>query len=342
MNFFITGTAGFIGFHLARRLLMDGNTVTGFDAVTPYYDRGLKRARLRLLSDFERFVPIEGRLEDLNVLRSSVDQSNAETIVHLAAQPGVRYSIENPREYIDANLVGSYNLLEVASETRPRHLLMASSSSVYGANEAVPFRETDRADRPLSLYAATKASMEAMTHALSHLHYLPTTVFRFFTVYGPWGRPDMALFKFVDAIERGQPIDVHGEGKPRRDFTYIDDLIEAICRLIPIAPSPEGRVALPSDMDSLSSEAPFRVVNIGGGRPVSLLEFIDVIEAALGKQAFRRLVPMQAGDVPLTFASSDLLEALTAFKPQTTIENGVRAFVDWHRTHYRDTRLNPG
>jgi UDP-glucuronate 4-epimerase len=256
-----------------------------------------------------------------------------DVIVHLAAQAGVRYSMENPRAYIDANLVGSWNLLELAATLKVTHLLLASTSSVYGGNRKIPFAETDRADEPLSLYAATKKAMESMAHAHAHLHQLPTTVLRFFTVYGPWGRPDMALFKFVAAMLKDEPIEVYGEGKMSRDFTYVDDLVEAIVRLIGIVPHEANRLIGSGINDSLSGEAPLRIVNIAGGHPTELLDLIEAIERTLGKPAKRTMLPMQPGDVPRTHASSDLLYALTGFRPDTPIEVGVRAFVDWYRAY---------
>ena len=333
MRLLITGSAGFIGFHLTRRLLGDGHTVVGYDGMTPYYDVRLKQARLEILRAQPGFTPVTAMLEEAGALMRAADLAAPDVIVHLAAQAGVRYSLENPRAYIDANLIGSWNVLDVARAVRPKHLVVASTSSVYGANLRVPFAETDRADEPLSLYAATKKGMEAMAHAYAHLHRLPTTMLRFFTVYGPWGRPDMALFKFVDAITAGRPIEVYGHGKPQRDFTYIDDLTEAIVRLIAIVPDEANRVMRPGVTDSLSLQAPFRVVNIAGGQPVVLDELIAAVEAALGRKAQRTLLPMQPGDVPVTHASPALLEALTGFKPGTTIAEGVQAFVAWYRDY---------
>jgi len=333
MRLLITGSAGFIGFHLTRRLLADGHTVVGYDGMTPYYDVRLKQARLEILRAQPGFTPVTAMLEEAGALMRAADLAAPDVIVHLAAQAGVRYSLENPRAYIDANLIGSWNVLDVARAVRPKHLVAASTSSVYGANLRVPFAETDRADEPLSLYAATKKGMEAMAHAYAHLHRLPTTMLRFFTVYGPWGRPDMALFKFVDAITAGRPIEVYGHGKPQRDFTYIDDLTEAIVRLIAIVPDEANRVMRPGVTDSLSLQAPFRVVNIAGGQPVVLDELIAAVEAALGRKAQRTLLPMQPGDVPVTHASPALLEALTGFKPGTTIAEGVQAFVAWYRDY---------
>ena len=332
MRFLITGTAGFIGFHLARRLLDDGHFVVGFDGMTQYYDVRLKEARHGILERSNGFKAVIGQLEDVDALKRAADLAEPEVIVHLAAQAGVRYSLENPKAYVDANLVGSWNVLELAKERAVQHLLLASTSSVYGANDKVPFAEADKTDEPLTLYAATKKAMEAMAHSYAHLWKIPTTAFRFFTVYGPWGRPDMALFKFVSAIEKGEPIDVYGEGRMRRDFTYVEDLVEAIVRLIPKAPAEDNRVTAEGVIDTLSRQAPFRIVNIGGGQPVGLIDFIEAIEAALGKTATRNMLPMQKGDVPQTFAAPDLLRELTGYVPEATVGEGVSRFVQWYRS----------
>jgi UDP-glucuronate 4-epimerase len=330
MRVLVTGTAGFIGYHLARRLLDAGVFVVGFDGMTPYYDVRLKERRHERLARSNGFRAVVGMLEDPDALARAAALAEPDVIVHLAAQAGVRYSLENPRAYVDANLVGTFNVLELAKTCGVRHLLLASTSSVYGAADKVPFEEADPTDQPLTLYAASKKAGEAMAHAYAHLWKIPTTAFRFFTVYGPWGRPDMALFKFVAAILKGEPIDVYGGGAMRRDFTYVEDLVEAIVRLIPIAPDEANRVAADRARDTLSPQAPFRIVNIGGGQPVGLNDFIAVIERALGRDAVRTLLPMQKGDVPQTFASPALLEALTGYVPTTPIEVGVRRFVEWY------------
>jgi len=330
MKYLVTGTAGFIGFHLARRLLEQGHAVVGFDAMTSYYDVRLKYARHAILERMSGFQAHIGRLEDTSALRAAADAAEPDVIVHLAAQAGVRYSITNPRDYAESNLLGSFNLLELAREIQPRHLLLASTSSAYGANQAMPFRESDKADHPLTFYAATKKAMEGMAHSYAHLFSIPTTCFRFFTVYGPWGRPDMALFKFVDAIEDGKPIDIYGMGQMRRDFTYVADLVEAVDRLTPCIPIVGHPVVGEGVSDTLSPAAPWRLVNIGGGEPVGLLDFVEAIERVLGKSAMRRMVPMQPGDMVETFADPRLLEALTGFRPRTRVEEGVRAFVEWY------------
>ena len=330
MRFLITGTAGFIGFHLAKRLLSEGHVVVGYDAMTDYYDRRLKEDRHAILARSNAFTPVVARLEDEAALREAGELAKPDVIVHLAAQAGVRYSIENPRAYVDANLIGSFNVLELAKDLKPQHLLLASTSSVYGGNEKMPFAETDRADFPITLYAATKKAMEAMAHSHAHLWNVPTTCFRFFTVYGPWGRPDMALFKFVDAIEKGEAIDVYGEGRMKRDFTYIDDLVEAIVRLVEKPPMKGDPVAADGIEDTLSPVAPWRCVNIAGGTSVGLIEFIEAIEAAIGKPATRNMLPMQPGDVRETYADHRLLEALTGYRPATPVKDGVKAFVEWY------------
>ena len=277
---------------------------------------------------------VTGMLEDKAALDRAAELAEPDVIVHLAAQAGVRYSLENPRSYVDSNLVGSFNVLELARNLQPKHLLLASTSSVYGANEKIPFAESDKADEQMTIYAATKKSMELMAHSYAHLFHVPTTAFRFFTVYGPWGRPDMALFKFVDAIRNDRPIEIYGEGKMSRDFTYIDDLVEGIVRLINVIPSEENRVVSDTIIDTLSKNAPFRVVNIGGGQPVGLMNFVETIETMLGKKAIRKMLPMQPGDVHNTYAVPDLLVALTGFKPGIEVEVGVRRFVEWYQENY--------
>ena len=326
MRFFVTGSAGFIGFHLCRRLLADGHLVDGFDAMTPYYDPALKQRRLSLLAENNGFRNTIGALEEMSGLERAYEAARPDVVVHLAAQAGVRYSLDNPRAYIQSNLVGTFNLMECARRGPPRHLMIASTSSVYGESFDVPFYEKNQTDRPITLYAATKKSTEVIGHSYAHLWSLPTTVFRFFTVYGPWGRPDMAPQKFLEAIEAGRPIDVFNYGDMQRDFTYIDDLVEAIVRLVCCAPVAGESIG---DKDTVSPVAPFRIVNIGRGAPAELMAFIAALERTVGKSAQRNYLPMQKGDVPVTFANCDLLEALTGYRPSTSIETGVRALVDW-------------
>lgn len=332
MKIFVTGTAGFIGFHLARRLLADGHSVTGFDGVTDYYDPALKRARLALLVREPGFVAVEAMLEDAAGLGAALAASGAEIVIHLAAQAGVRYSLEAPQSYVQSNVVGTGNLLEALRAAPPRHFLFASTSSIYGGNTKLPFAETDRADGPVSLYAATKKAGEAMVHSYAHLFGIPSTCLRFFTVYGPWGRPDMAPIKFATAIVEGRPIDVYGQGRMRRDFTYIDDLVAAIDRLKDLPPELGKPVAA---HDSLSAVAPFRVVNIAGGRQTELMDFIAAIETALGQKAQLNMLPMQPGDVVETQADTALLATLIGQLPETPVAVGVARFVDWFRDYYR-------
>ena len=334
MRFFVTGSAGFIGFHLCKRLLADGHIVDGFDALTPYYDVELKKRRLALLARSNAFRNTVAMLEDISALQAAYEAAQPDIVIHLAGQAGVRYSLDNPRAYIESNIVGTFNLLECVRSAPPHHLLMASTSSVYGANRQVPFAETMQTDHPLSLYAATKKASEDIAHSYAHLWAIPITMFRFFTVYGPWGRPDMALFKFVEAIENNRPIDIYNNGDMKRDFTYVDDLVEGIVRLAdraPLAPAARTGVAYRSD----SPQAPFRTVNIGNGAPVNLLDFVSAIEEALGRTAHKNFMPMQKGDVPATFASAQILFDLTGFRPATSVREGVAAFVDWYRQEYR-------
>jgi len=328
---FITGTAGFIGFHLARLLLSQGFTVAGFDGMTDYYDVALKQRRHAMLLQSEAFSRTEAMLEDEAAVNRAIDDFAPDVIVHLAAQAGVRYSLENPRAYIDANIVGTFNVMEAARRNNVAHLLMASTSSVYGANEEMPFAEAQKADTPLTIYAATKKANEAMGHSYAHIHGLPTTMFRFFTVYGPWGRPDMALFKFTRGILEGTPIDIYNNGEMWRDFTYIDDLVLGIRGLIDAVPGgPETAV----EGDNLSPAAPFRVVNIGNSDKVRLLDFVEAIEAEVGKKAIRNYMPMQTGDVPATWADTSLLQRLTGYRPQTPMREGVAQFVRWYRDYH--------
>lgn len=330
---FITGTAGFIGFHLAKLLLDEGFAVHGYDGMTDYYDVRLKQRRTQILLQNERFAFTEGMLEDDALLSRTVDKAAPDVIVHLAAQAGVRYSLENPRAYIDSNIVGTFNVMEAARRARVDHLLMASTSSVYGANTEMPFSELEKADTQMTIYAATKKANESMGHSYAHLWDLPTTMFRFFTVYGPWGRPDLALYKFVDAILDGRPIDIYNHGEMYRDFTYVDDLVRAIRLLIAAVPRrPERPEDIP-DWDSLSPAAPYRVVNIGNSEKVRLLDFIDAIEAKLGIAAKRNYMPIQPGDVPATWADGTLLQNLTGYRPQTRFQEGISRFVDWYRDY---------
>lgn len=328
----ITGAAGFIGSHLAALLLEQGHRVIGLDAHDSYYDPGLKVARETRLLNFPGFQPVHAHVEDPGVLMELFQTHRPDAVVHLAAQAGVRFSIDNPRAYVQSNILGTFELLEAARAFPPQHLLLASTSSVYGANTEMPYRETDKADSQMSFYAASKKSTEAMAHSYAHLFGLPVTMFRFFTVYGPWGRPDMAPYLFTHAILQGEPIKIFNHGDMRRDFTYVGDLVRAIGLLIPKPPTAGAPVG---PEDSLSPVAPWRVVNIGNGSPVQLLDFIAAIEDTTGRKAIRQMLPMQPGDVPATWADTTLLQRLTGYAPQTDIRDGVQSYVDWFRSYYR-------
>ncbi|MEL7252878.1 MAG: NAD-dependent epimerase/dehydratase family protein [Pseudomonadota bacterium] len=334
---FVTGTAGFIGFHLAKHLLDEGFQVVGYDGMTDYYDVALKQRRHQMLLQNAGFTTTEGMLEDNALLSQTIADAAPDVIVHLAAQAGVRYSLENPRSYVESNLIGTFNVMEAARELGVDHLLMASTSSVYGGNTEMPFDEQQKASTPLTLYAATKRANEHMAHSYAHLWKIPTTMFRFFTVYGAWGRPDLALFKFMRAALEGDAIDVYNHGNMSRDFTYVGDLVRGIRLLIdaqpPLVDDREDAEAIPGD--SLSPVAPFRSVNIGNGQQVPLMDFIRALEEALGFEIKKNFMEMQKGDVPGTWANTDLLEHLTGFRPNTPIEDGIGRFVDWYRDYYR-------
>ena len=327
----VTGSAGFIGYFTCRALLRAGWRVVGLDALSPYYDVTLKERRHAMLSQFPGFTPQIGRLETPDLMASLFSEHRPELVIHLAAQAGVRYSITNPASYVQANLMGTAELLEAARACPPAHMLLASTSSVYGANTEMPYQEVHQADTQMSFYAATKKATEAMAHSYAHLYGLPTTMFRFFTVYGPWGRPDMAHFKFTKAILKGDPIDVYNNGDMMRDFTYVDDLVGAIQALADVVPDVGQAVGL---HDSLSSVAPFRIVNIGNGAPVRLMDYIAAIEAACGRQAQKTFLPMQPGDVPGTWADTRLLETLIGAHTTTPLGEGMQVFVDWYRDYY--------
>ncbi len=330
----ITGTAGFIGFHLARLLLSEGFRVHGYDGMTDYYDVTLKQRRHQLLMQTPGFSATEALLEDHEQLIDVADQFQPEVIVHLAAQAGVRYSLDHPRSYINSNVVGTFNVMEVAREHKVDHLLMASTSSIYGAGEDMPFTETDKADNQLTIYSATKKANEAMGHSYAHLWDLPTTMFRFFTVYGTWGRPDLAYFKFVAAILDRRPIDIYNHGDMYRDFTHVEDLVRGIRLLVDVPPVRPASADDIEDGDSLSPVAPYRIVNIGNGEKVRLMDFIETIEDAVGQKAIRNYMPMQLGDVPATWADNNLLQRLTGYTPQTEFKDGIVQFVSWYRDYY--------
>jgi len=334
MNFLVTGAAGFIGFHVSQRLLAAGHQVVGIDNLNDYYDVNLKHARLDLIKADSGFTFIEMDLADRDAIASLFDQHTFQRVIHLGAQAGVRYSIENPHAYADSNLIGHLNILEGCRHHKIEHLLYASSSSVYGLNRKMPFSTEDSVDHPVSLYAATKKANELMSHTYSHLYQLPTTGLRFFTVYGPWGRPDMALFKFTRAMIAGEAIDVYNQGQMKRDFTYIDDIAEAIVRLQDVIPQQDDNWTVETGSPATSS-APYRVYNIGNSQPVTLMNYIEAIEKALGITAKKNLMPMQPGDVLETSADTEALYKAIVFKPQTGVEEGVKNFVDWYRDFYR-------
>ncbi|WP_422881030.1 NAD-dependent epimerase [Pantoea agglomerans] len=334
MNFLVTGAAGFIGFHVSQRLLAAGHQVVGIDNLNDYYDVNLKHARLNLIKADPGFTFIEMDLADRDAMASLFEQQKFQRVIHLGAQAGVRYSIENPHAYADSNLTGHLNILEGCRHHKIEHLLYASSSSVYGLNRKMPFSTEDSVDHPVSLYAATKKANELMSHTYSHLYQLPTTGLRFFTVYGPWGRPDMALFKFTRAMIAGEAIDVYNQGQMKRDFTYIDDIAEAIVRLQDVIPQQDDNWTVETGSPATSS-APYRVYNIGNSQPVTLMNYIEAIEKALGITAKKNLMPMQPGDVLETSADTEALFKAIGFKPQTGVEEGVRNFVDWYRDFYR-------
>lgn len=330
----VTGAAGFIGFHLAERLLGEGRAVVGLDNLNAYYDVDLKKERLARLQAHNRFSFAHLDLTNGPEVRALVEKLRPAVLVNLAAQAGVRYSLTNPHAYADANLIGFLNVLEASRHAEVKHLVYASTSSVYGGNTKMPFSTDDPVDHPLTLYAATKRANELMAHSYSHLFGIPMTGLRFFTVYGPWGRPDMALFLFTKAILSGQPIDLFAGGELERDFTYVDDIVEGVRRVMdrPPAPNPQWDAARPGPAES---SAPFRVYNIGGGRPVKVTHLVEVIEAALGRKADRRVLPMQPGDVVATRADTGALQRDTGFAPTTSIEEGVPRFVSWYREFYR-------
>ena len=335
MRVLVTGAAGFIGSHLSHRLLERGDEVLGYDNLNDYYDPALKDARLAQLLPKIGFRFVRGALEDRAALEAAFDEFNPQRVVNLAAQAGVRYSLENPHAYIDSNIVGFTNILEACRHRGVEHLVYASSSSVYGANRKLPFAVEDSVDHPVSLYAATKKANELMAHTYSHLFGLPTTGLRFFTVYGPWGRPDMALFLFTRNILAGKPIDVFNHGRHTRDFTYIDDIVEGVIRTLDTVPGPDSAYD-PLLPNPGSSSAPYRVYNIGNHQPVQLLRYIEVLEDCLGRKAEKRLLPMQPGDVPDTEADVEALRRDTGYSPATPIETGIRRFVDWYRAFYPD------
>jgi len=330
----VTGSAGFVGFHLTNFLLSFGWKVIGLDAMTDYYDVNLKKDRLKLLYKNSNFFSYKGLVQDQKLLDEIYLKHEPNIIIHLAAQAGVRYSIENPTSYVESNLIGTFQILEMARKYQPDHLLMASTSSVYGSNEDMPLHENQKCDTQMSFYAATKKSNEVMAHSYSHLFNIPTTIFRFFTVYGPWGRPDMALFKFTKNILSDKPIDVYNKGNMRRDFTYILDLVEAIYLLTSVIPLKVKERKDVIKNDSISNVAPFRIVNIGSSQPINLLDYIKELEKVLGKESKKNFLGMQDGDIKETHSNVDLLESLTGFRPKINVPEGIAEFVRWYKSYY--------
>ncbi|MEJ7592978.1 MAG: NAD-dependent epimerase [Planctomycetaceae bacterium] len=331
-NILVTGAAGFIGMQTAARLLDRGDSVVGLDNLNDYYSPQLKQDRLAQLTGRPGFRFEKLTLEDRNGMAKLFESDRFDSVIHLAAQAGVRYSITNPHAYVDANLLGFMNILECCRQQQIGHLTYASSSSVYGANRKVPFSVDDRVDHPISLYAATKKANELMAHTYSHLYGIPTTGLRFFTVYGPWGRPDMAMWMFTKAILNGQPIDVFNHGKMKRDFTFVADIVEGVIRTNDTIPTAQPLSAIPDDSQTA---APYRVYNIGNNQPVELMYLIETLEKALGRKAEKNMLPMQPGDVPATFADIDALQRDVDFRPGTPIEEGVQKFVDWYRKYHK-------
>ena len=333
MKIFLTGSSGFIGFHLSKKLLDKGHTVHGFDSMNNYYDVRLKNDRQKILNKYKKFYFTKGKIERQKKLSNAILRFKPNVIIHLAAQAGVRYSIENPRVYLDSNIIGTYNVIELSKKIKVKHLIIASSSSVYGANTKIPFKEIDKTETQLSIYASTKKSTESMAHSCSSLWKVPITMLRFFTVYGPWGRPDMAYYKFTKKILAGRKIDIYNRGKMYRDFTYIDDVVNGVTSLINKVPNLNQLGKIKND--SLSPVAPFRVLNIGNTRKVYLLDFIDALEKELGKKAIRNYMPMQKGDVKMTLSDTTLLKKLTGYKPKTNYKTGIKKFLKWYLNYYK-------
>ena len=332
MKIIVTGSSGFIGFHVSKKLLESGKKVHGVDSMNNYYDVNLKKARLSILKKYKNFSFSKAKIENKENLDKAFKKFKPVVVIHLAAQAGVRYSIEKPRVYLDSNITGTYNIIEISKKLNVKHLIMASSSSVYGANKKIPFKEIDKTETQMSIYAATKKSNESMAHAYSNIWKVPITMVRFFTVYGPWGRPDMALFKFTRGILNKKKIDVYNNGKMYRDFTYIDDIVSGINLLIKKVPNTKQLGKYKND--SLSPIAPFRILNIGNTKKVYLLDFIKEIEKVLGKKAKRNYMPLQKGDVKQTLSNTNLLKKITKYNPKTNFKTGIRKFLDWYLEYY--------
>ncbi len=332
MKIIVTGSSGFIGFHVSKKLLESGKKVHGVDSMNNYYDVNLKKARLKILKKYKNFSFSKTKIENKKNLDKAFKKFKPAIVIHLAAQAGVRYSIEKPRVYLNSNITGTYNVIEISKKLNVKHLIMASSSSVYGANKKIPFKEIDKTETQMSIYAATKKSNESMAHAYSNIWKVPITMVRFFTVYGPWGRPDMALFKFTKGILNNKKIDIYNNGKMYRDFTYIDDIVSGINLLIKKVPNTKQLGKYKND--SLSPIAPFRILNIGNTKKVYLLDFIKEIEKVLGKKAKRNYMPLQKGDVKQTLSNTNLLKKITRYNPKTNFKTGIRKFLDWYLNYY--------
>ena len=333
MKILITGSSGFIGFHLAKLLLEKKHKIHGYDSMNNYYDVKIKKARLDILKKYNNFSFTKGSLENEKKLKQIFKKFKPKTVIHLAAQAGVRYSIDKPRVYLNSNIIGTFNIIETSHIHNVKHLIMASSSSVYGANKNIPFREIDKTETQLSIYAATKKATESMAHAYSNIWKIPITMLRFFTVYGPWGRPDMALFKFTEGILNNKKIDIYNNGKMYRDFTYIDDIVKGIQLLLNKIPN--NKIIKKYKNDSLSSVAPFRILNIGNTKKVFLLDFIKQIEIELSKKAIRNYMSLQKGDVKQTLSNTDLLKKMTGYNPKTNYKSGIRKFLNWYKDYYK-------
>ncbi|MDA9653970.1 NAD-dependent epimerase/dehydratase family protein [Candidatus Pelagibacter sp.] len=328
----ITGSSGFIGFHVAKRYLDKGYKIHGFDSMNNYYDVVLKKSRLKILKNYKNFSFTKGNLENQKILDNSISRFKPSVIIHLAAQPGVRYSLENPDVYLNSNILGTFNLIKIANKIKVKHLIIGSSSSVYGANKKIPFQEIDKTDHQVSFYAATKKSSESLAHSYSSLWKLPITMLRFFTVYGPWGRPDMAYFKFTKKILSGKKIDIYNKGKMYRDYTYIDDIVDGISKVLNKVPSINPKKKFRND--SLSPVAPFRILNIGNTKKIFLLDFIDTLEKELNIKIKRNYMPMQKGDVHSTLSDSSLLKRITGYNPKTSYKVGIKKFINWYLKYY--------
>ena len=328
----ITGSSGFIGFHLTKKLLEKGNKVHGYDSMNNYYDVKLKKARLKILKTYKGFSFTKSKLENMKILEKIFNKFRPNVVIHLAAQAGVRYSLENPDVYLNTNILGTFNVIKISKKIKVKHLIIGSSSSVYGANKKIPFQEIDKTDHQVSFYAATKKSTESLAHSYSSLWGLPVTMLRFFTVYGPWGRPDMAYFKFTKRILTGQKIDIYNKGKMFRDYTYIDDIVDGIYKLLNKAPSINSKKKFKND--SLSPVAPFRILNIGNTKKISLLDFINTLEKELNKKIKRNYMSMQKGDVHSTLSDSSLLKRITGYNPKTNYKTGIKKFINWYLNFY--------